>query len=68
MRAKIPGVTPETTTYFLGRETVIATRTPGMAIWREQIFAFMARNAYPATALFRLPSDRVVEVGAHIAI
>src|SRR5689334_23487102 len=38
-QAKIPGVTQDTTTYFLGRETVIATRTPGMAIWREQIFA-----------------------------
>jgi KUP system potassium uptake protein len=67
-QANIPGFDLETTTFFLGRETVIATRNPGMALWREQLFAFLARNAYPATALFRLPPERVVEIGSQIEI
>jgi KUP system potassium uptake protein len=66
--ANIPGFDPEHTTYFVGRETVIATRAAGMALWRENFFAYMQRNAYPATALFRLPPERVIEVGAQIAI
>jgi len=66
--AAIAGYAPETTTYILGRETVIATRQPGMAIWREKLFAFMVRNAMPANALFHLPPDRVVEIGAQIEI
>jgi KUP system potassium uptake protein len=65
---RVPGYHPETTTYFLGRETVIPTKHPGMALWRERIFATMARNAQPATALFKLPPDRVIEVGAQIEI
>jgi len=67
-QAQIPGFDLETTTFFLGRETVIATRNPGMALWREQLFAYLARNAYPATALFRLPPERVVEIGSQIEI
>jgi KUP system potassium uptake protein len=67
-QAQIPGYDIETTTFFLGRETVIATRNPGMALWREQLFAYLARNAYPATALFRLPPERVVEIGSQIEI
>jgi KUP system potassium uptake protein len=39
-----------------------------MALWREQLFAYLARNAYPATALFRLPPERVVEIGSQIEI
>jgi KUP system potassium uptake protein len=67
-QANIPGFDMETTTFFLGRETVIATRNPGMALWREQLFAYLTRNAYPATALFRLPPERVVEIGTQIEI
>jgi KUP system potassium uptake protein len=67
-QANIPGFDMETTTFFLGRETVIATTAPGMALWRENIFAYMTRNAYPATALFRLPPERVVEIGSQIEI
>jgi KUP system potassium uptake protein len=55
-------------TYFLGRETVIASKRPGMAIWREKLFALMSRNATTATAYFCLPSDRVVEIGAQVEI
>ena len=53
----------EDVTYFLGRETIIVTRREGMAIWREKLFVLMARNAVRATAFFRLPPERVVELG-----
>jgi KUP system potassium uptake protein len=56
------------TTYFLGRETIIATRNPGMAMWRERLFAFISRNATTATAYFGIPPDRVVELGEQIEI
>ena len=57
---------PDDVTYFLGRETVIVTRRPGMAIWRERLFVLMTRNAVRATAFFRLPPDRVVELGVQV--
>jgi len=53
-------------TYFLGRETIIVTRRKGMAIWREKLFVVMARNAVRATAFFRLPTERVVELGVQV--
>jgi KUP system potassium uptake protein len=56
------------TTYFLGRETVIAAKEPGMMLWREKLFALMSRNASTATAYFCLPPDRVVELGAQVEI
>ena len=56
------------TTYFLGRETLIATRRRGMALWREHLFALMSRNARSATSFFRLPPNRVVELGAQIEL
>jgi KUP system potassium uptake protein len=59
---------PMETTYFLGRETLIATKNPGMAMWRERLFALMARNARPATTFFRLPPNRVVELGAQVEL
>ena len=58
----------EDTTYFLGRETLIATSAPGMARWRERLFVLMARNAGRATAFFRLPADRVVELGVQVEL
>jgi KUP system potassium uptake protein len=69
-RAEAPGLeilVPETT-YVLGRETLFATRRPGMAIWRERLFGFMARNARSATLFFGLPPQRVIEVGAQLEI
>jgi KUP system potassium uptake protein len=57
---------PEDVTYFLGRETIIVTRKQGMAIWREKLFVLMARNAVRATAYFRLPAERVVELGVQV--
>ncbi|HEX8649488.1 MAG TPA: potassium transporter Kup [Pyrinomonadaceae bacterium] len=57
------------TTFFLGRETVIASdKHPGMMIWREKLFALMSRNASSATAYFCLPPNRVVELGSQIEI
>jgi KUP system potassium uptake protein len=67
---ELPGVNlaPDHTTFFLGRETLIATERPGMAIWREQLFSWMTRNAQGAALFFRLPPSRVVEVGAQIEL
>ncbi|MCC6241708.1 MAG: potassium transporter Kup [Gemmatimonadaceae bacterium] len=59
---------PMETTFFLGRETLIATHNPGMALWREHLFAAMSRNARPATTFFRLPPNRVVEMGAQVEL
>jgi KUP system potassium uptake protein len=60
---------PEETTYFLGRETIIATKKySGMARWREKLFALLSRNARSATAYFGIPADRVVELGEQIEI
>ena len=56
------------TTYFLSRETIIASEKPGMFMWRERLFSFMSRNAQSATAFFRLPPNRVVELGMQVEI
>jgi len=57
---------PMMTSYFLGRETLLATRKPGMALWRERLFAWMMRNATGAATYFSLPSNQVIELGAQI--
>ena len=59
---------PDDITYFLGRETLIVTARRGMARWREQLFVVMARNAQRATAFFRLPTERVVELGVQVEL
>lgn len=58
----------EEMTFFLGRETLIATSRPGMAIWREKLFAFMSRNAERATAYYNIPPQQVVEIGLQIEL
>jgi KUP system potassium uptake protein len=58
----------EHTTFFLGRENLIATQHPGMAKWRVGLFAFLTRNAQPATKFFNIPPDRVFEIGAQIEL
>lgn len=55
-------------TFFLGRETLIASANPGMAIWREHLFSFMSRNAQRATAFFNIPADQVIEVGIQVEL
>jgi KUP system potassium uptake protein len=67
-RASDLGFHPMATTYVLGRETVLVTPRPGMAIWREHLFALLSRNARSAATYFRVPSDRVVEVGVQVEI
>ncbi|HEX2189697.1 MAG TPA: potassium transporter Kup [Longimicrobiaceae bacterium] len=59
---------PMQVSYFLGRETLIASKKPGMALWREILFAVMSRNARTATSFFGLPPNRVVELGAQIEL
>ena len=52
--------------YFLGRETIIVTERAGMATWREKLFVLMARNVCGRSAYFRLPPERVVELGVQV--
>ena len=68
------------TTFYLGRETLIPKAVTGarrkalsakglwMSLWRKQLFVLMTNNARPATAFFRLPPNRVVELGAQVQI
>jgi KUP system potassium uptake protein len=56
------------TSYFLGRETLIPTKRPGMAIWREHLFAWMNRNSASASTFFSLPANQVIELGAQVEI
>lgn len=56
------------TTFFLSRETIIASDRRGLARWRKHLFAMLARNAQPANAYFRLPPNRVVELGLQVEI
>ena len=68
--AKLEGlpIDVDDTTFFLGRETLIPTHGPGMAPWREHLFVLMARNAMRATGFFRLPPERVVELGVQVEL
>ena len=54
--------------YFLGREVLVPGMAPKLSWWRRALFLVMARNAVPATEFFRIPSDRVVELGVRITI
>ena len=57
------------TSFFLARQTLIASaKRPGMAIWREKLFAWMLRNAESAMEFFKLPTNRVVELGSQVEI
>ena len=59
---------PMETTYFASRETIIASAHRGMPVWRDKLFAVMHRNAAPATGFFRIPGNRLVELGAQVEI
>jgi KUP system potassium uptake protein len=59
---------PEQTNYFLGSQTLFATKHPGMALWREKLFIAMYRNAGKAADYFKLPPERVFEVGVHLGL
>jgi KUP system potassium uptake protein len=59
---------PMQASYFLGRETVVAAAVPKMSRWEQWLFTLMSRNSVPATEFFRIPSDRVVELGVRVAV
>ncbi len=59
---------PMQVSYFLGREVLVRAMVPKLPIWRMYLYLLMARNATPTTEFFRIPSDRVVELGMRIAI
>jgi len=67
-RAQGLAIDPNDTTYFLGRETLVATRNAGMPVWREKLFVLMSSNATRATAFFKIPSERVLELGMQIEL
>jgi KUP system potassium uptake protein len=56
------------TSFFLGRETLVPAKKPGMAAWREALFSWMSRNARSATSFFRIPPNLVVELGAQVEL
>jgi KUP system potassium uptake protein len=56
------------TSFFLSRQTLLPSEKPGMALWREKLFAWMMRNAATPMEFFRLPTNRVVELGSQVEI
>jgi KUP system potassium uptake protein len=70
--AQLTGCGPEfkmmDTSFFLARQTLLPSSRPGMAIWREKLFAWMLRNAESAMEFFKLPTNRVVELGSQVEI
>jgi KUP system potassium uptake protein len=70
--AQLKGIGPQCkmmdTSFFLARQTLLASSRPGMAIWREKLFAWMLRNAESAMEFFKLPTNRVVELGSQVEI
>ena len=62
------GFNPMQASYFLGRETLVQATVPKMSSWQQWLFQLMSRNSVPATEFFRIPSDRVVELGVRVAI
>jgi len=57
-----------TTSFFLSRRSVRASKNTGMPLWQDHLFIALARNADDASHYFRLPADRVVEVGTQITV
>ncbi len=56
------------TSFFVSRETLIATVAPGMALWRERLFVSMSKNATKAIEFFNVPTNRVVELGTQVEL
>ena len=59
---------PMGTSYFLSRQTLLVAAHPGMAVWRERLFGWMLRNSESAMEFFKLPANRVVELGSQVEI
>jgi KUP system potassium uptake protein len=56
------------TSFFLSRQTLLSADKPGMAVWREKVFSWMMRNSATPMEFFRLPTNRVVELGSQVEI
>src|SRR5262249_42300761 len=67
-RAKGPDLPPMTATFFLSRESLLPSRRRGLAGWRERLFSVMARNAVRPTDYFRIPPNRVIELGMQVKL
>ena len=69
-RADIPGLNldPGQMSFFVGRSNIKSTARPGMARWRERLYAGLARIATHPTEFFRIPADQVIELGAEVEI
>ncbi|MGE0526832.1 MAG: potassium transporter Kup [Bdellovibrionales bacterium] len=67
LKLKGHGFDLEKITFFLGKETIIPTKS-GMAIWRDHLFSYMSRNSYRATQFFNLPPNQVVEIGSQVEL
>ena len=65
-RAQGLDIDPDAATYFLNRVTFVPTATPGMAVWRERLFATMSRNSTGAAQFFHIPSDQIAELGMQV--
>jgi KUP system potassium uptake protein len=61
-------IQPDKTTFFVGKERIIATAKPGMALWREYLFIFLSKHSENAADFFQLPPDRVYEVSQVVEI
>jgi KUP system potassium uptake protein len=58
----------EDTTFYLAHLTLLASDRLGMPVWRDKLFIFLSHNARRATSFFRIPADRVVEIGIQLEI
>jgi len=56
------------TSFFLGRQKLVSSKKPGMALWREKLFAWMLKSSESAMEFFKLPTNRVVELGSQLQI
>ncbi len=63
-----PAFSMMNTSFFLGRQKLIASRRPGMAVWRERLFAAMLQSSESAMEFFKLPTNRVVELGSQVEL
>ncbi len=68
VREKGPDFPLDETSFFLGRERLFPAKHPSMPVWRNRLFAFLTRNALGATTYFKIPPERVIEVGTQIEI
>ncbi len=70
MLARRQGLTfdPMTTSFFLSRRSIRASQKSGMPLWQDKLFILLARNADDASSYFRIPTDRVVEIGTQVTV